>query len=552
MLILFIQCFFGIVYSDHIVDTSCGPIRGVSSLEQDVDAYLGIPYAEPPVDELRFYKPIPKTRWTEVYNASILPPPCPQMDTGPYYFMPDVTKISEDCLYLNIWAPKSNSNEDLKPIILFIHPGGFIMGSSNLKAHDGSHLASRGNLVVVTINYRLGALGYLLAFSEEADGNMGMYDQIMAIKWVKENAKQFGGDPENIVLMGASAGAYSISSHMVSPLSQNLFKRAIIESGTLVNPMLSDDNAVLFQNSRALARLIGCENETSTLKDDPRTVVKCLKNKSKEDIIAAEKTLFATTPALFFPRVNDEFLPKGQVELYREGKFRKDVEVLAGVNEDEGTLLTTVVLQDSFGVFGEKEIVMNKHRALVLSTVTLTGFGQSSPGGIIKKYINRVKDRTALGYSKVITDIMGDFLISCNTVFLADFLSVKGNPVYFYKFGFRSPSTPMANWIGATHLDEVQYVFGNSYHGNFTAEENELSNNLIDRWSTFARTGNPNILGHMPWLRYSYSSPLYLSFGQTEESIRMTPNDRCEIWRKRYNVELDAELIQSLRNSGAG
>lgn len=489
MLVFFIPCFFVIVSSDPIVDTSSGPIRGVSSLEQDVDAYLGIPYAEPPVDELRFCKPIPKKQWTEIYNASSLPPPCSQMDVGPYYFMPDVTKISEDCLYLNIWAPKSNSTEVLKPIIIFIHPGGFLTGSSNLKAHDGSHLASRGDLVVVTINYRLGALGYFLAFSEEADGNMGMYDQIMAIKWVKENAKQFSGDPENIVLMGASAGSYSISAHLVSPLSQNLFNRAIIQSGSLVNPMLSDDNVVLYENSRAFAQLIGCTNENVTLKGDPKSVVKCLKTKSKEDIIAAEKTLFATTPELFFPRVNDEFLPKGVVDLYREGKFRKDVEVLAGFNEEEGTLLTTVVLQEYFGHFGEKEINMNKHRAAVLSTVTLSGFGQSSTGGIIKQYLNRVKNRTALGYSKMITNIMGDFLITCNTIFLADLLSTKGNPVYFYKFGFRSPSTPMADWIGTTHLDEVQYVFGSPYHANFTAEEVELSNNLIDRWSTFARTG---------------------------------------------------------------
>lgn len=464
-------------------------MQGVNSLEKDVEAFLGIPYAEPPIGNKRFSKPIAKKNWQSVYSASKLPPPCVQSSFYPYYFMPDTANMSEDCLYLNIWVPKENDEEESRPVVIFFHSGAFVTGASNQKTYDGSHLASRGDLVVVTINYRLGALGFFLAYTDEANGNMGMYDQLMAIKWVKTNAKQFSADPDKLVLMGVSAGAFSVSNHIASPLSNHLFKRAIIESGTSLNPAFMK-NDKLFESSQKLAAQIGCTNRTITLKNNPQSVVRCLKNKPKEAFADAEKVLLSANPLLFYPRNNDEFLPRRIVDVLRGGQFGRKIDLLCGVTEDEGSMMMITGLRDYFGYYGRKqENKMNKFRAVAFSRGAILVSGQPNLSGIVDIYLNNLKNRTSVEYTKMVANLIGDFSISCGTIFLADFVSLGGNSVYFYKFDYRTSSTPMAEWVGATHLDEVQYVFGNPYHQNFTTQETELSHLLIDRWSAFAKTG---------------------------------------------------------------
>lgn len=490
MHILLAVCIFGLASSDLIVNTNTGPIKGITSTVHNVDAFLGIPYAEPPVGDLRFAKPVAKKQWTEIYDATKLPPACPQPDLGPYIFMADVSNLSEDCLYINIWASKPNAMQNLKPVIIFIHGGAFISGSSNIKAYDGSYLARRGNIVVASISYRLGALGFFLVNTTKSNGNMGMFDQIMAIKWIKNNAKQFGGDPENLILMGSSAGAYSATAHMVSPLSKNLFKRVILHSGSIINPMFLDNNERLFKNSQAVASMLGCTNKTTSLQNDPEAVVQCLKTKPQEDFALAEKTLLMSNPGVFYPATNDEFLPKSSVDLFREGKFIKDVDVMIGVTEDEGSLFLFSAMHDYFGYFGENEDnIISKLRALGLSRRLLASLGQNNSSEIIDYYLKNTKHRIAVEYKKMVANIFGDFQITCNAIFAADFISLKGNQVYFYKFGFRPVTTPMAQWTGAMHTDELQYIFMKPFYGNFTDEEIELSHNLIDRWSAFAKKG---------------------------------------------------------------
>ena len=489
MYYLIVICILKAVSSDIVINTESGPIQGVSSLEDDVEAYLGIPYAEPPVGELRFAKPVPKKRWTDVYNAADVGPPCFQFESQSHYFEPNTTNMSEDCLYLNIWAPKSEPTHGLRPIIIFLHPGAFVSGSSSTTWHDGSHLASRGDLVVASLNYRLGVFGYFLAYTEEANGNMGEFDKIMAIKWIKNNAKYFNGDPGNISLMGASAGAFSISSLMVSPLSQDLFRRAIILGGSMIHPFFLDNNARLFENSQTIASVIACSNENKTLKNNPQSVVKCLKSKTPEDLISAQKVLSGSNIFELYPRVNDEYLPNSSVELYREGQFRKDKDILIGITKDEGAFMIFFALTQYVGTYGNDAKVMSKMRALALTRAMVHFMGLSNSSEIIDYYKKNSKNRESVGYLKMISDIIGDFMTSCNTVFNADIASLKGNRVFFYKLEFRPASTPAAEWVGTTHLDEVQYIFGNPYHQNFTDEEIKLSQNFMDRVSAFVRKG---------------------------------------------------------------
>lgn len=477
------------VSSDVVINTNSGPIRGTPSLDDNVEAYLGIPYAEPPVGDLRFAKPIPKRKWADVYNASVKGPPCLQFSLKPYYFLPDISNMSEDCLYLNVWAPKSEPTYGLRPIIIFIHHGAYSVGSSTTKVHDGSHLAAHGDVVIASFNFRLGVFGYFLAYTEEANGNMGEFDKILAMEWIKENSKYFHGDPENISIMGASSGAYSVSGLMVSPIAQDLFRRVIILSGSMINPFFLDDNAKLFKNSQTVASVTGCSNGTITLKSDPRSVVNCLKNKSGEDLVEAQRTLSLSNPMGLFPRVNDEYLPKTSIELYREGKFSKEKDMFIGITKNEGTMMLFVGVPEYVGMYGKEVKDLTKYRALALSRGSLLLTGLTNTAEILDYYMKHVKSRETFGYLNMISNIVGDFVASCGTIFNADIVSLKGNRVFFYKLEFRPASTPTAEWVGTTHLDELQYIFGNPYHQNFTAEEMQLSHTFMERLAAFARKG---------------------------------------------------------------
>ncbi|GIY83410.1 acetylcholinesterase-1 [Caerostris darwini] len=208
-ILAFLWHVIGIVVADRVVMTNNGPVQGVTVSSEDamdIEAFLGIPYAEPPIGRLRFLKPIPKTPWMGVFDASTLPPTCIQNVTFHYYYEPNVDNMTEDCLHLNLWVPYSKNSTQLKPIIIFIHGGALNVGSSNMKVYDGTNLAQFGDVIVASMNYRVGVMGFFTAFIDDANGNMGIYDQILAMNWIKDNARSFGGDPNHIVLMGESAG----------------------------------------------------------------------------------------------------------------------------------------------------------------------------------------------------------------------------------------------------------------------------------------------------------------------------------------------------------
>ncbi|XP_049525759.1 acetylcholinesterase-like isoform X2 [Dermacentor silvarum] len=229
--------------SDLTVSTSTGRLRGVlvPTTAGPVRAFLGVPFAEPPIGSARFKKPQQKKPWNGVFDATAFPPMCPQLPIrfNNYYLVKNSDRISEDCLFINVFAP-INRERSLKPVVVYIHGGFFSYGGISMKLHDASELSAREELVVVTIAYRLGAFGFLSVGTEDAPGNMGLHDQILALRWIKSNANAFGGDPDRVTIVGQSAGAFSVGIHLISPKSKGLFRRAIMQSGspftsTLVN-----------------------------------------------------------------------------------------------------------------------------------------------------------------------------------------------------------------------------------------------------------------------------------------------------------------------------
>ena len=246
--LIVLSCLSSVLHAQE-VETNAGRVQGYSE-EIDgstLDIYLGIPYARPPVGELRFKRPLPVEPWEGVHDATTLPNSCWQMVDTTFDQFPGVdmwnpnTDMSEDCLYLNVWAPQRKETEagagagDKLAVMVWIYGGGLYSGTSTLELYDGRMLAVTGNVVVVSMQYRLGALGFLYSGSDDAPGNVGFVDQYLAIKWVRDNIDAFGGDRDRITIIGESAGSVSVSAHLLSPLSQPLISHAIMMSGTLLS-----------------------------------------------------------------------------------------------------------------------------------------------------------------------------------------------------------------------------------------------------------------------------------------------------------------------------
>ena len=316
---------------------------------------------------------------------------------------------------------------------------------------------------------------------------MGMYDQVLAIQWIKDNAKHFGGDPDNILLFGESAGGYSTSLHMVSPLSRNLFKRAILQSGSAFHPMYSKENHALRKGSQTVSKIVGCAANDEDLAENPKKVVECMKNLPAEKFAEADEVLFKNLE-LLVPTVGDEFLPMSPTDLFRQGDF-KDSEVLLGVTKDEGSMFVSLKLGfDNEEHFGQS-IDITAFNETTAKQVTKSYAVNKDYEKVIQTYFKRAEEESRYTYLDAASDITGDFLITCAVVFQADFQSLKNHPVFFYLFDYRTPSSPFPEWVGVPHFEETPYVFGNPLWGTFSENEEELSKDIMDMWTTFAKTG---------------------------------------------------------------
>ena len=306
------------------VKTQYGQVIGdVTGKDRNISLYRGIPYAKPPMGELRWAPPEPPDSWKGVYTARRFSPVCPQVP-NPFGGVSADTAMSEDCLYLNIWTP-ATSHKDRYPVMVWIHGGGFSIGAGSLPLYDGTRLAERG-VVLVTFNYRLNVFGgfahpQLSAASRHgASGNYGLLDQVAALDWVQDNIARFGGDPENVTIFGESAGARSVSLHLASPLSRGLFHKAIAQSGAL-----RDTTGTLAERGAAgmaLADALGADELPN-----PLDYLRWLPPSDFPDLGS-----FPSNPI-----VDGLFMPDNPESIYSRGE-QANVPLLAGTNRDEGTM----------------------------------------------------------------------------------------------------------------------------------------------------------------------------------------------------------------------
>ena len=342
-----------------VVETGSGLISGLQKTWSgvDVDVFLGIPYAKPPVGELRFKKPVPIDRWGleagDVYRAHAAPNSCQQERSdifpgfrGEEMWNPN-TNVSEDCLYLNLWVPakyrRSSSSSSSSAtssvaggssVLIWIYGGGYMSGTSTLALYDALILAATNDIIVASINYRVGVFGFLYLGNDEAPGNMGLFDQTLAIQWIKDNIGHFGGDADSLTLFGESAGAGSVSVQLLSPVSRNLVRRGILQSGSINAPWSYMTAETSKRIATALINDVGCD--ASLVDTDPGQAMACMRLVDSKNLSLSQwNSYWGILGFPSAPTIDGVFLPKHPIQMLNEGNFQ-DTQVLVGTNQDEG------------------------------------------------------------------------------------------------------------------------------------------------------------------------------------------------------------------------
>ena len=496
-----------------IIRVRDGIVQGV--FDGDTRRFLGIPYAAPPVGALRWRPPAPPAPWQGVLEANAFSNSCPQAATflGP-------ASDTEDCLYLNVWTPDPAPAE-LLPVMVWLHGGGNTTGSAgdfvplNVggRFYDGRTLAEERNVVVVSLNYRLGVLGFFApaALAQEDTaypfaGNQGLLDQRAALRWVRDNIAAFGGDPNNVTIFGESAGSQDVCLHVVSPGSLGLFHRAISESGGCTTRETTAAEAAA--TAQTLAEAVGCGGVPD--------VLGCLRQVSVADLLAHVPAGMDSSG--FGPVVDGSFTPDQPRTLFDSGQFAK-VPYILGSNADEGTLfflgvppVTTeaeyrAALQDRFGDRAEQ----------VEAVYPVSNFA-SPQAALVRAF--------------------GDVALVCDTYDSARRAAAGGAPTYLYNFARPIPLPILQPlMLGATHGAEIAYIFG-----SVTPPEEAdrmLGLAMQGYWTRFARDGDPNGENALEWPPYSDAVDQRINFDATISVATHFRRPECEFWWGVYDSQFE-------------
>ncbi len=476
-----------------------GPLRVESGLlssslrsgeDGQVVAYKGIAYAAPPVGDRRWRPPEPPGAWSGVRRAEAFGPAAPQ-EGERFARVPQ----NEDCLFLNVWTA-ARSAEERRPVMVWIHGGGFSTGTGAAGLYDGARLAEAG-VVLVTFNYRLnvfGAFAHPLLTRESphhASGNYGLMDQIAALGWVKRNIAAFGGDPDRVTIFGESAGGRSVSLLMVSPLAEGLFHRAIVQSGPVRNVNYSRASREAI--GERIAAALGCDEAPDPLA--------CLRSKTHAELAGALADFDAN------PIVDGWVIPDDPRRLYVAGR-QHTVPLLIGSNEHEATLRL------SPGDPGTRSA--EDYEATVRRL-----FGIKAPQ-VLAVYPAPDDASAFWAFIRLLSDVQHTMISRAQ----ARWMSNVGAPAYFYHFT-RVPPDPRLQFKGASHATEIRYVFNTLSQGGgvevagvgdpkLLAEADErLAEAMQGYWTQFAATGDPNRPDLPAWPRYDPAGDRYLELGET-------------------------------------
>merc|ERR1712179_411703 len=532
--------------ANHVtVRTFLGSVKGQQLESQAGTPYfkfLGIPYAQAPVGNLRFKPPRPVQAWGE-RDALEEPAQCPQKS----FFGPDKGTLSgeEDCLYLNIYSPSISVTSNpfaLKPVMIWIHGGGFILGSGSMFGEPNRFVDE--DVVVVTLNYRLGALGFMSFGNDEVSGNMGLKDQQMAIQWVRNNIRHFGGNPEKITLFGESAGGISVHAQVLSPFNYGLLAGGIAQSGTML--MLSVDN-----HQEKMAKEVAKNSECPT--DLNSNTLECLqevsvedliKNSSQEEEASTEEERKEAFNFLWWPTsdpyASEPFCPMKPLEAMKTGRYNQIPFMSGTIKNDGGLFIPTKNLEDvsnAWEVFGpaatnldhSPDVAYLSPESIELSNIikkyyTGDNFGEEN----LENVMNMYTDSAFLAADQKSVSIM----------------SQGDSPVYNYVLSYEGPQSfkdifleeeAKDREIKPTHADDLIYLFDSPLFPLATEEEQNLSKYMVGCWANFAKYGNPTPFrneGYPNWEPFRLDKKNYMDFKPYPELKHDIAPERMMFWNR--------------------
>ncbi|XP_013141631.1 PREDICTED: cholinesterase 1-like [Papilio polytes] len=507
-------------------------------------SFKGIPYAQPPLGDLRFKAPLPPKPWSGVRDAKKLGNECYHYDI----FLQKLTPGSEDCLYINVFSPNITPTKPL-PVMLWIHGGGFTSGSGSDEMF-GPDFLIRHDVILVSFNYRLEVLGFLCLDTEDVPGNAGMKDQVAALRWVQKNISNFGGDPNNVTIFGESAGGASVSFHLLSPMSKGLFKRAIPQSGLAIAHWPT--SFMIKCRSLQLARELGCYAK------DEKKVYEFLKAQPVEALVKKHITLTYTETnkeALFVPfnitaekqfGNNERFMVAEPIEVLRDYGIHEGVDVMEGYTEDEGVLFLGSG-QSIHKMFTEA----NKYheffvpRSIVIHCPLID---QIQVGKMIKNYYFKDEDMS-MDNVYTLQKYLGTESFKYPSILFQKICAKKGkNKFFLYTFTCKSELNFTKHLLGVAdivgdrtvvcHGDELNYIFNTIMFTayNIKVDVNSRLFKLIDQvtklWTNFAKYGNPTpdeSLGVI-WKPYSLEGQDFLDIGNNLVAGTAPDKDELEFW----------------------
>lgn len=504
-----------------LVDTKLGQLLGKTipfsprhlKLSGEVSAFVGVPYAKPPIGERRFGLPEPVDPWEGTLNATVTPSACPQIREPGY-------RMSEDCLFLNVFVPATAPPN--ATVMVFIHGGSLILGSGHDFPIDPVPLAAIGDVIVVTLNYRLNIFGFFTSGDDAIPANLGLRDQRLALQWVNENIEVFGGDPGKVTVFGESSGSASVAWHVVVEESRKYFQRAIMQSGTPYAPwanVLSDDE--IGEAFPFIAGLGGCAGDTAT-------IAECLKAKSVEELLTIHGTVDAILAGapIWVPANDGDFFPTDAYSAIPSGDY-SGIEVIVGTMEDEGTFDTYI--RTGF-TYSQPNVTRDQFSYLAASSV------DPLQSGLLEAVYSAGIDATG-NYEGALSSALGDMQFTCATNEFSKQLATGGATVYQYRMTMEPVRSLFnATWLKASHGEDLQFVFGLPFldHPVYRPVYKELkfSYYIMQIWANFAKSGNPNVFpGIIPeWPQFIPDSEIYRELDLGFANNHKLRQHYCNFW----------------------
>ncbi|GLD70156.1 bile salt-activated lipase-like protein [Lates japonicus] len=523
-----------------VVQTEGGQVEGKShrmGLFRSVDVFKGIPFADVPG---KWEKPKPHPGWSGILKATKYRDRCLQVT-----LLQTKTQGREDCLYLNIFVPQGRSLSTNLPVMVYLFGGAFLLGASNDLAilgdslYDGKEMADRGGVIVVTVNYRVGTLGFLSTGDARLPGNYGLWDQHAAISWVRRNIEAFGGNPDNMTIFGQSAGAASVSYQMLSPYNKGLFRRAITQCGVALSPWALQKKPMAL--TKKIARKVGCS------RTDVDEMITCLKMSDPVGLTMAGKidVLLILGKGVVMdllelaPVVDGDFIPDEPSKLFHNAA---QFDYMAGVNSMDGHIFAGVDVP-SINQKNGNTTVDDVKGLLTGLTKEKGNTAVSSAYSVYSAHWGSAPEPAVV--KKTVADIETDFLFLVPTQIALQLHAnnSSGTRTYSYLFNMKTRIPGFPRWVEAEHAEDLQYLFGKPFSTPlvYFPQHRDLSRYMIAYWTNFARTGDPSRGDSkvpVPWPPFTKNHRPYLTINHeiSKSSVSYDlRSDYVTYWTETYS-----------------